>query len=82
MTKSIMPDKGRRRVHITPEYIEYWLVHQSQIVTNLPSDAKLVNSWRETATGNYVFCFASSEWEPLDEGEEIPKLDVEWKTWR
>lgn len=67
---------GQRRVYVTPEAIEGWLVNEEFVRTNLPDDARFVRMYPEEEGRAYVMVFESEEWEELAEGEEIPKMDV------
>lgn len=70
-------DYGQRRVLVTPEAIEAWLVNDNRVKTNLPEDARFVRLWQRDTGEGYVFVFESLEWDELHEGEEIPKHPVE-----
>lgn len=66
---------GQRRIKITPELIEAMLVNPAeQVSVDLPSDARFVRMWPADVGWHYVMVFESSEWEELDEGEEIPLI--------
>lgn len=68
---------GQRRLVVTPEAIEAWLVNGNAVKTNLPEDARFLRLWPKDTGDAYVLVFESEQWEELDEGKEIPKLDVE-----
>lgn len=70
------PEKGQRRVHVTPEVIEAWLVNGNRVGTDLPDDARLVSLWVAEEHWHYTLLFESAEWEALGEGELIPKTPV------
>lgn len=71
--------KGKRRVHVSREWMENMLKGGLSLSTDLPDDARLVDSWRSDVTGAYVFVFESDWWESVEEGQEIPKISVEAK---
>lgn len=70
---------GQRRVHITPEVIEAWLVNGHAVTTDLPEDARFVRLWPTDVGHGYMVVFESNEWDELKEGQEIPLItpDVE-----
>lgn len=71
-------NRGRlKRVHVTPEAIESWLVDgpSAPCETNLPDDSEIVDHYRSTERAEWVFVFESEEWEMLQENERIPKFD-------
>lgn len=68
---------GQRRVLVSPEAIEAWLVKGKPIKTNLPNDARLLRLFPEETGDCYVLVFESEEWDELAEGEEIPKMTIE-----
>ena len=74
---SIRVGYGQRRVIVTPEVLEAWLVWGCAIRTNLPDDARFVRLWPRDTGGAYILVFESEHWDELEEGEEIPKLEVE-----
>ena len=68
---------GQRRVRVSPEAIEAWMVNGNLVQTNLPEDARFLRIYPESRGRWYYFIFESEEWEELLEGEEIPDMDVE-----
>lgn len=71
---------GQRRVVVTPEVFEAWLVNENRVTTNLPEDARFVDLWppdSASRNGTYTLLFESKEWDELAEGEDIPKLTPE-----
>ena len=67
---------GQRRVFVSPEAFEMWLVNEGRVRTNLPDDARFVRLWEKDDGSCYIMVFESSEWDELEEGEQIPKLEV------
>lgn len=70
---------GQRRVIVTPEVFEAWLVNGNAARTDLPEDARFVNLWppKDGDTRNtYTLIFESSEWDEVPEGADIPKQEV------
>jgi len=59
---------------ITPQSLCDVLVGNLTISADMPSDTRLVSSWRDEA-GNYVFLFESSSWEHGHEGEIIDEAE-------
>jgi len=70
------PGKGQRRVKVSAEAIEAWLVHGNAVVTDLPNDARFMSLWRTDAGDCYNLLFESAEWDELYEGEVIPELEL------
>lgn len=69
--------KGQRIVKVTPEFLEDIFARGASFESNLPNDARLLECFfSETDSWNYWMKFESSEWEPLDEGEQIPFFEV------
>lgn len=71
---------GQRRVRVTPELIEAWLVGGKSVVTDLPEDARLCAIWppQDTDTRDTVtLVFESEEWDELAEAGRIPLLTPE-----
>ena len=65
---------GQRRIKVTPEVIEAWLVNGGRVRTDLPDDARFVRMWPSDRGDCYILVFESSEWDELEEGEEIPEI--------
>jgi hypothetical protein len=68
---------GQRRVHVTPEVIEAWLVNEKAVVTDLPEDARFVRMYPTDEGRGYCMVFESYEWPERTEGEQIPLFEVE-----
>lgn len=68
---------GQRRIRVTPEVFEEWLVRESVVRTNLPNDARFVRLWPNDLGDAYTLVFESEEWDELAEGEEIPEHKIE-----
>lgn len=68
---------GQRRVIVTPEALEAWLVNSNIVRTGLPADARFVRLYPRDDGRGYTLVFESIQWDELEEGEEIPKLAVE-----
>ena len=68
---------GQRRVRVTAEVIEAWLVNESKVRAGLPEDARFLRMYPEERGRWYYLVFESGEWDELVEGEEIPDLGVE-----
>lgn len=66
---------GQRRVLITPEAIESYMVNEMRIKSNLPEDARFLRMYPRPK-GDYIMIFESSEWDELKEGEDIPKFEA------
>lgn len=67
---------GQRRIEVTPEAIESWLVNESSVETNLPDDARFVRMWPTDTGRAYIMVFESKTWDEVPEGLEIPKHDI------
>lgn len=74
---SIRDGWGQRRIKISPEAIEAWMVGGKAIVTNLPDDARFVRMFPSETGDCYYLVFESAAWDELAEGEKIPEFDVE-----
>ena len=72
---SARPNYGQRRIHVTPEVIEAWLVNENRVTADLPDDARFVRMYARDR-GGYYLVFESTEWDELAEGENIPKGSV------
>jgi hypothetical protein len=74
-------DYGQRRVKISPEAIEAWLVYGNAVRTDLPEDARLCSLWHSDLGECYYLLFESQAWDEQVEAEEIPLItpDVERK---
>ena len=70
---------GQRRVRITPELIQLLLVRGKALDMDLPSDARLTSLYHADAGDTYYLIFESSEWDELDEGEQLPVITPEGK---
>lgn len=70
-------EKRQRRVYVTWEMLEAFLVAGRPAETNLPDDARLERIYPNETGGCYVFVFSSSEFDALQEGEWIPKHEME-----
>lgn len=68
---------GQRRMKVTPELIEAWLVNGNAVKTDLPEDARFVRMWPKDTGDCYVLVFESVEWDELAEGQEIPLITPE-----
>lgn len=70
---------GQRRIRVTPEVIEAWLVNENAVETDLPEDARFVRLYPDSdeSYGCYFLVFESSQWEELREGEPIPLIEPE-----
>jgi hypothetical protein len=68
---------GQKRILVTPEVIEAWLVHGNAIKTDLPDDARFLRLWQKDTGDGYMLVFESTEWEELAEGMEIPLITPE-----
>lgn len=66
---------GQRRVYVTPEVFEAWLINENRVTTDLPDDARFVRLYARDK-GGYFLVFESEEWDELEEGENIPKASV------
>lgn len=68
------PERGQRRVRVSPELIEHFMLE-----TSLPDDARLLEICRSNKaieTGTYTFVFESKEWDEMEEGEHIPLITL------
>jgi hypothetical protein len=72
---SVREDYGQRRVHVTAEVFEAWLVNENRVTTDLPDDARFVRLYPREK-GDYFLVFESREWDELKEGESIPQIEV------
>ena len=72
---SARPNYGQRRVHVTAEVFEAWLVNENRVTTDLPDDARLVRLYPREK-GDYFVVFESEEWDELEEGEAIPRIEA------
>ena len=70
---------GQRRIKVTPELIEAWLIRGDAIETDLPQNARFLRMWPTDVGNGYMLVFESKEWEELEEGEEIPQITPEVK---
>ena len=68
---------GQRRVCVTPEAIEAWLVNGGMVKTNLPDDARFLRMYPEKKGRWYYVVLESEEWDEIEEGMEIPEFDIE-----
>lgn len=68
---------GQRRVRVSPEAIEAWLVNGDVVTTDLPDDARFIRMYPEDKGRWYFLVFESEEWDELAESEEIPDVDIE-----
>lgn len=66
---------GQRRIRVTAELFEAWLVNQNRVTTDLPDDARFVRLYARKH-GGYFLVFESSEWDELKEGEPIPRIEA------
>jgi hypothetical protein len=73
---SVKAGYGQRRIKVTPEVIEAWLVYGNAVKTDLPEDARFIRLWPKDAGDCYILVFESSEWDELAEGEEIPLITL------
>lgn len=71
---------GQRRIRVTPEVIEAWLVQGNAVETDLPKDARLMGMWpprdgdeKDTVT----LIFESEQWDEIPEGGQIPLITSE-----
>jgi hypothetical protein len=71
---SVRVGYGQRRIKVTPEVIEAWLVYGNAVKTDLPDDARFVRLWQSDTQNAYLMVFESKEWDELAEGEEIPLI--------
>ena len=67
-------DKKNRvkRVRCTEEFVECLFTEKMAIVAGMPDNASFKNFEYDPARNEFNFIFESSEWEPVDEGGEIP----------
>jgi len=72
---SVREGYGQRRVAVSAEAIEGWLVNGRAVNTNLPDDARFLRMIPRDKEG-YFLVFESAEWEELNEGEPIPRFTV------
>lgn len=72
---SIQDGYGQRRVHVTAEVFEAWLVNEQRVRTDLPNDARFVRLYARDK-GGYFFVFESRQWDELMEGEAIPRIEA------
>jgi len=73
---SVKGGYGQRRIKVTPEVIEAWLVYGNAVKTDLPEDARFIRLWPKDTGDCYILVFESSEWDELAEGEEIPLITL------
>lgn len=76
---STRPNHGQRRVRVTPEVLEAWLINGDAVETDLPENARFVRMYPESDEphGCYALIFESPEWDELREAEEIPLIQPE-----
>lgn len=67
---------GQRRVKVTPEAVEGWLIKGGMVHTDLPNDARFLRVYPAVDGSVYYFVFESEEWEEVPEGVEIPEMGV------
>lgn len=67
---------GQRRIRVTPEVIEAWLINENAVRTDLPDDTRFVRMYPTDTGEAYYLVFESSEWDELKEGEEIPEAHI------
>lgn len=72
---SIREGYGQRRIHVTGEVFEAWLVNEQRVTTDLPDDARFVRLYPREK-GDYFLVFESREWDELEEGEAIPRIEA------
>jgi len=65
---------GQRRVKVTPEVLEAWLVTGGRVQTDLPEDARLASLWHSDMGDCYYLLFESEAWDELAEGQEVPLI--------
>ena len=70
-------DKGKRRVEITPELLGDIVAGGRVTNTDLPDDAECIRVYPAERGNTYFLVYESDEWDPLMEGETIPKTDVD-----
>jgi len=66
---------GQRRIRVTAELFEAWLVNENRVTTDLPDDARFVRLYARDK-GGYFLVFESREWDELREGEAIPRIEA------
>lgn len=65
-----------RRVPIHPSTFIDLLCGRLRIAEPLPKDARLAGGFVDQETGCYTAIVESSEYDEVDEGEEIPKISL------
>lgn len=68
---------GQRRVRVTAEALEAWLVNGGMVKTDLPDDAHFLRMYPEQKGRWYFLVFESEEWDEIPEGAEIPEKEIE-----
>jgi hypothetical protein len=71
-----MGNKGQRLIYTSRELVGELFKSRPAVETDLPEDAKLLELWHHDGGWGYVLRYESESWEPLDEGEEIPKFVI------
>lgn len=64
------------RVRLNDELIEPLFRGDLTVIEGLPDDARYRRMYEDPVHGCTWFVFKSREFEPLDEGDEIPVVDV------
>lgn len=65
-----------KRVQLTEDFITHLFRGEMAMVAGLPDDASFEDFTYDPSTMQLQFVFSSDEWEPVDEGEEIPFIEA------